>query len=235
MSQQLFLGKVSLQQDAKQVNFITFQGTTTVGSDRVTAISTGTSKFRVGQTITTVGGAFASNPTILQIISSTEVEVDQNATTTRSGILGLNAGADNYYLSGSFTDPTNQETVLSITGSDDSDFEGNEWACIIPSMDENGTGLPGVFHVYNITSVVDRDNSTAAIDFFIKYGESGSEADFNQYVDTGQRVYGLVQRSTLEDLSPSLSKGISGLNDLPGGIEVAGLNILITDYLDNFT
>ena len=183
---QLFIGRVS--NVTPQYNNIVFiNGTISSGDDRITGITGQSgvqdpSLLRVGMTIQSFGGGYASNPTILSIDSATQITVDQNATSNVTNVFGASLPAGKYYFSSaSFLDQQNLINVNDITGSLESDYDEalSPLYAIIgqASTTLGGTQINGRFFNYKITDVPYRSIGSAEISAFVEWAGEDTEAD----------------------------------------------------------
>jgi len=249
MADQPFYGKISSFSPV-DTQLTIIKGDTTNGSNQITNVvafnaTYDISLLKVGQVLRDVQSKFGQNVLISDITGTTVTVTDLNgdpitSTSTSTGaIFPVDLTGGNYYIpSASFYDPNTDLTVNSITGSNDADFNGStpQYTILGVAARSNGNPYKGIFNKYDITDVVFRDPSTAAISFFINWGESGSQAEngYPLYKGSGQKLP-IVSVTPTESLAPIFSKDITGLNDIYNGGEVAGYQILINDYLDDQT
>ena len=183
---QLFIGKIS--SITPQYNNIVFiNGTIQSGQSTITGITpqSGTqdvSLLRVGMSIQSYGGGYATNPTIVSIDSSTQITVNQTATANVTNVFGASLSGGKYFFnSASILDPQQLVTVNSITGSLDENYNASlspVYAVVgQASTSLGGTQILGKFFNYKITEVTYRDLGSAEISAFIEWGGEGTEAD----------------------------------------------------------
>ena len=183
---QLFIGKISSV--TPQYNNIVFiNGTIQSGQSTITGITpqSGTqdvSLLRVGMSIQSYGGGYATNPTIVSIDSSTQITVNQTATANVTNVFGASLSGGKYFFnSASIIDPQQLVNVNSITGSLDENYNASlspVYAVVgQASTSLGGTQILGKFFNYKITEVTYRDLGSAEISAFIEWGGEGTEAD----------------------------------------------------------
>ena len=183
---QLFIGKISSV--TPQYNNIVFiNGTIQSGQSTITGITpqSGTqdvSLLRVGMSIQSYGGGYATNPTIVSIDSSTQITVNQTATANVTNVFGASLSGGKYFFnSASILDPQQLVTVNDITGSLDENYNASlspVYAVVgQASTSLGGTQILGKFFNYKITEVTYRDLGSAEISAFIEWGGEGTEAD----------------------------------------------------------
>ena len=183
---QLFIGKIS--SITPQYNNIVFiNGTIQSGQSTITGITpqSGTqdvSLLRVGMSIQSFGGGYATNPTIVSIDSSTQITVNQTATANVTNVFGASLSGGKYFFnSASILDPQQLVTVNDITGSLDENYNASlspVYAVVgQASTSLGGTQILGKFFNYKITEVTYRDLGSAEISAFIEWGGEGTEAD----------------------------------------------------------
>ena len=183
---QLFIGKIS--SITPQYNNIVFiNGTIQSGQSTITGITpqSGTqdvSLLRVGMSIQSFGGGYATNPTIVSIDSSTQITVNQTATANVTNVFGASLSGGKYFFnSASIIDPQQLVNVNSITGSLDENYNASlspVYAVVgQASTSLGGTQILGKFFNYKITEVTYRDLGSAEISAFIEWGGEGTEAD----------------------------------------------------------
>ena len=183
---QLFIGKIS--SITPQYNNIVFiNGTIQSGQSTITGITpqSGTqdvSLLRVGMSIQSYGGGYATNPTIVSIDSSTQITVNQTATANVTNVFGASLSGGKYFFnSASILDPQQLVTVNDITGSLDENYNASlspVYAVVgQASTSLGGTQILGKFFNYKITEVTYRDLGSAEISAFIEWGGEGTEAD----------------------------------------------------------
>lgn len=183
---QLFIGKISSV--TPQYNNIVFiNGTIQSGQSTITGITPQSgaqdvSLLRVGMSIQSFGGGYATNPTIVSIDSSTQITVNQTATANVTNVFGASLSGGKYFFnSASILDPQQLVNVNSITGSLDENYNASlspVYAVVgQASTSLGGTQILGKFFNYKITEVTYRDLGSAEISAFIEWGGEGTEAD----------------------------------------------------------
>ena len=183
---QLFIGKIS-SITPQYNNLVFINGTIQSGQSTITGITpqSGTqdvSLLRVGMSIQSFGGGYATNPTIVSIDSSTQITVNQTATSNVTNVFGASLSGGKYFFnSASILDPQNIVTVNNITGSLDENYNASlspVYAVVgQASTSLGGTQILGKFFNYKITEVTYRDLGSAEISAFIEWGGEGTEAD----------------------------------------------------------
>ena len=183
---QLFIGKIS-SITPQYSNLVFINGTIQSGQSTITGITpqSGTqdvSLLRVGMSIQSYGGGYATNPTIVSIDSSTQITVNQTATANVTNVFGASLSGGKYFFnSASILDPQNIVTVNNITGSLDENYNASlspVYAVVgQASTSLGGTQILGKFFNYKITEVTYRDLGSAEISAFIEWGGEGTEAD----------------------------------------------------------
>jgi hypothetical protein len=238
---QLFLGKFDNLGTVGSQYFAFFNASTTAGSAQITSIDASIDKLQVGQTVEEFSGAFTTPPTIVSIDSATQITVNANATSnTTSNFFAASTPEGTYFFSGSMLDPNSTIFNTDITGSNDTDFnlaEG-QYAILSPvktGFNGAGSNVYGVYHVYNVSSVIYRNPDLTGMEMFVTFSETGSEATLNEYLNPGVTSYALVKRSEKEQLTPSIDNSITNLDTLPDDIGIASFNIAVTDFFDNYT
>ena len=183
---QLFIGKIS-SITPQYSNLVFINGTIQSGQSTITGITpqSGTqdvSLLRVGMSIQSYGGGYATNPTIVSIDSSTQITVNQTATANVTNVFGASLSGGKYFFnSASIIDPQQLVNVNSITGSLDENYNASlspVYAVVgQASTSLGGTQILGKFFNYKITEVTYRDLGSAEISAFIEWGGEGTEAD----------------------------------------------------------
>ena len=183
---QLFIGRIS-SITPQYNNLLFINGTIQSGQSTITGITpqSGTydvSLLRVGMSIQSFGGGYATNPTIVSIDSSTQITVNQTATANVTNVFGASLSGGKYFFnSASIFDPQQLVTVNDITGSLDENYNASlspVYAVVgQASTSLGGTQVLGKFFNYKITEVTYRDLADAKISAFIEWGGEGTEAD----------------------------------------------------------
>ena len=231
---QPFVGLVDAGSILKE-NFIIAGGNFASGSPLLTsfAVSSGDSSLlRVGQTIYSVAGAVPTNATITNINVSI-ITMDTTASISAAGdIVGISLPSGSYlFQSASFTDPNNEITVGDITGSDTGSFD----YAILGVAKRNNATRKGVFHIYEISEVVQTNVGSSEISFFVEWGEEGTEADSGDTLQTSETTVALVNLTDSGSVAPGFSRAIAGLEGIRDGSEYAGFNIAISQYLSDLS
>lgn len=231
---QPFVGVVDAGSILKE-NFIIAGGNFASGSPQIAdfSVSSGDSSLlRVGQTIYSVAGAVPTNATITNINGSL-ITMDTTASSTAAGdIIGISLPSGSYlFQSASFTDPNNEITVGDITGSDTASFD----YAILGVAKRNNATRKGVFHIYEISEVVQTNVGSSEISFFVEWGEEGTEADSGDILQTAETTVALVNLTDSGSVAPGFSRAIAGLEGIKDGSEYAGFNIAISQYLSDLS
>jgi len=231
---QPFVGVVDAGSILKE-NFIIAGGNFASGSPQIAdfSVSSGDSSLlRVGQTIYSVAGAVPTNATITNINGSL-ITMDTTASANAAGdTIGISLPSGSYlFQSASFTDPNNEITVGDITGSDTGSFD----YAILGVAKRNNSTRKGVFHIYEISEVVQTNIGASEISFFVEWGEEGTEADSGDTLQTAENIVALVNLTDTGSIAPGFSRAIAGLEDIKDGSEYAGFNIAISQYLSDLS
>jgi len=239
---QLFLGKFDNNGTVGSYFFTFFNASTSVGSPVITNIDSNVNKLRAGQTIEDFGAVFPTPPTIVSIDSPNSITVNAAASVSTTTFLGVSTPPDTYFFSGSMLDPNSVIFNYSITGSNDPDFDSADGqyailAAVKGGFNDSGAEIYGVYHAYNITSVVYRDpNNIYGLEMFVEFAEQDlTEDQIGEYLSPNETTYAFVKRSNLEQLTPSIDNKIIDLELLPNDIGIASFNIAVTDFLDDLT
>ena len=219
----------------KKTNFIIAGGNFASASNEIAdfSISSGDpSLLRVGQTIYSVAGVVPTNATITNINGSL-ITMDTTASANAAGdTIGISLPSGSYlFESASFTDPNNEITVGDITGSDTASFD----YAILGVAKRNNATRKGVFHIYEISEVVQTNIGNSEISFFVEWGEEGTEADSGDTLQTAETTVALVNLTDTGSVAPGFSRAIAGLEGIKDGSEYAGFNIAISQYLSDLS
>ncbi len=219
----------------KKTNFIIAGGNFASASNEIAdfSISSGDSSLlRVGQTIYSVAGVVPTNATITNINGSL-ITMDTTASANAAGdTIGISLPSGSYlFESASFTDPNNEVTVGDITGSDTASFD----YAILGVAKRNNATRKGVFHIYEISEVVQTNIGNSEISFFVEWGEEGTEADSGDILQTAETTVALVNLTDSGSVAPGFSRAIAGLEGIKDGSEYAGFNIAISQYLSDLS
>ena len=231
---QPFVGAVSADSILK-TNFIIGSGNFASASNLIAdfAVSSGDeSLLRVGQTIYSVAGVVPTNATITNI-NGNILTMDMTASAAAAGdTIGISLPSGSYlFQSASFTDPNNELTVGDITGSDTASFD----YAVLGVAKRNNATRNNVFHIYEISEVVQTNVGSSEISFFVEWGEEGTEADSGDILQTAETTVALVNLTDTGSIAPGFSRAISGLENIKDGSEYAGFNIAISQYLSDLS
>jgi len=231
---QPFVGAVSADSILK-TNFIIGSGNFASASNLIAdfAVSSGDeSLLRVGQTIYSVGGVVPTNAVITNI-NGNILTMDMTASAAAAGdTIGISLPSGSYlFQSASFTDPNNELTVGDITGSDTASFD----YAVLGVAKRNNATRNNVFHIYEISEVVQTNVGSSEISFFVEWGEEGTEADSGDILQTAETTVALVNLTDTGSIAPGFSRAISGLENIKDGSEYAGFNIAISQYLSDLS
>jgi len=231
---QPFIGVVDAG-SIKKTNFIIAGGNFASASNEIAdfSISSGDSSLlRVGQTIYSVAGVVPTNATITNINGSL-ITMDTTASANAAGdTIGISLPSGSYlFESASFTDPNNEITVGDITGSDTASFD----YAVLGVAKRNNATRKGVFHIYEISEVVQTNIGNSEISFFVEWGEEGTEADSGDILQTAETTVALVNLTDSGSVAPGFSRAIAGLEGIKDGSEYAGFNIAISQYLSDLS
>ena len=231
---QPFVGAVSADSILK-TNFIIGSGNFASASNLIAdfSVSSGDeSLLRVGQTIYSVAGVVPTNATITNI-NGNILTMDMTASAAAAGdTIGISLPSGSYlFQSASFTDPNNELTVGDITGSDTASFD----YAVLGVAKRNNATRNNVFHIYEISEVVQTNVGSSEISFFVEWGEEGTEADSGDILQTAETTVALVNLTDTGSIAPGFSRAISGLENIKDGSEYAGFNIAISQYLSDLS
>ena len=231
---QPFVGAINADSILK-TNFIIGSGNFASASNLIAdfAVSSGDeSLLRVGQTIYSVGGVVPTNAVITNI-NGNILTMDMTASAAAAGdTIGISLPSGSYlFQSASFTDPNNELTVGDITGSDTASFD----YAVLGVAKRNNATRNNVFHIYEISEVVQTNVGSSEISFFVEWGEEGTEADSGDILQTAETTVALVNLTDTGSIAPGFSRAISGLENIKDGSEYAGFNIAISQYLSDLS
>ena len=234
MERQLFYGKFSnVTPYASGSGQIRFRGNYTSGSDIITNLIPQTSSgyngweaVQIGQPIRSAGET--QNDTVIVNFDEATATITMSLaslTTATNQLTQISPPAGTYWIpSASFTDPQSIITVNQVTGSQDNNYNGSTpiYSILLQAANSLGSAIPGRFHKYSITSVVQRKSATQEISFFATWDEQGTEAESGDTaLQTPGQVLPAVALSATESLAPIFSRAITGLSDVANGGEVA--------------
>ena len=237
---QLFIGKIS--SITPQYNNIVFiNGTIQSGQSTITGITpqSGTqdvSLLRVGMSIQSYGGGYATNPTIVSIDSSTQITVNQTATANVTNVFGASLSGGKYFFnSASILDPQQLVTVNNITGSLDENYNASlspVYAVVgQASTSLGGTQILGKFFNYKITEVTYRDLGSAEISAFIEWGGEGTEADSgNALLASSNQTLAIGAMSETQSAVTIFDPGY--MSGIAQGSSVAGYQQTVVGVID---
>ena len=231
---QPFVGAVSADSILK-TNFIIGSGNFASASNLIAdfAVSSGDeSLLRVGQTIYSVGGVVPTNATITNITGNI-LTMDMTASAAAAGdTIGISLPSGSYlFQSASFTDPNNELTVGDITGSDTASFD----YAVLGVAKRNNATRNNIFHVYEISEVVQTNVGSSEMSFFVTWGEEGTEADSGDILQTAETTVAIVNLTDTGSMAPGFSRAIAGLENIKDGSEYAGFNIAVSQYLSDLS
>ena len=172
MADQLFYGYTSginpIESGNNTFNRINFNST--LGSNVITDVIAngsyeGFDLIFVGMYLNASGVFTNAVITAIDPVAQT-ITLDVNALSTKtsqSGLGRVSPGKGQYFIaSSSLYDPQSLQTVRTITGSKDDDYDGSTsvYAILGPTADNLNSVIPGRFHKYNITNVPYRAGNT---------------------------------------------------------------------------
>ena len=177
---------------------------------------------RVGQTLTYIDSQFTGTVTITDV-SGTTITVNQNANANAGSgqTIGLNTAEGVYIIqSASFLDPQGEITVNSITGSEDTDYNGSTpiYAFLGQAATGGGTAITGRFHEYKISEVIYRDGGSSKLSMFVEWNEDGTQSDSGDQLFLGSnQSLPIVGLTPSESLAPIFSNEINGMTGMTLG------------------
>jgi hypothetical protein len=237
---QLFYGKLSSFTAAND-NITVITGDVENGSNNITNVAAFDSSYdvnllRVGQILGDVGDVFDPATVTIINISGTTVTVNGNANTNATGKTFTSDTPEGvyYFASASFTDPNNNITINSITGSNDSDYNSslsNKYA-ILGRAKKGSTLQNGVFLPYIITEVIYRDLGTSKFSGFLEWGSEGVESDSGFTLDTtSNRVIPIVETTATSSAVPMFDiQVLTGIS--ANGAGFAGWQTSVSSIID---
>jgi hypothetical protein len=229
--------------DSTSNSYIRVRFDITSGSNTLTNVTdeggvySGINNVRPGQ-ILRAGGSFTSGTTVVSVnTSSATIVVEDGAVTDETNELARIAPASGEYFipSASLSDPQQQINYASITGSEDDEYiVGTNRFGILGKAYSEGAIIPGRFHLYEILNVRDRNPSNSDAKLYVRWYESGSEADSGDTMaTTPDQSTALLEISDSNELIPIFkSRIVSGFN-LDGGEEVAAYQIALEAFFDS--
>jgi hypothetical protein len=182
---------------------------------------------------------FPSGTTIVSVsIGSQEIEVSDFPAASGTGRLGrISPPKGQYFIdSGSLTVPTNNPlNVFDITGSEDTQYNSsdNKFGVLLQqaSTSSLSSAINGEFAQYEISRVVDRQNSLEA-SFYITSSANGILAEeLDKAVASGITSFAIVELSYSSSLAPIFNQTVAGTP--AGGYEVGAYQIAVQEFLDD--
>jgi len=228
--------------DTNSNSYIRVRFDITSGSSTLTNVSdqggvySGLNSVRPGQ-ILRAGGSFTSGTTVISVdTASATITVEDGAATDETNELARIAPATGEYFipSASLSDPQQLINYSNITGSDDDEYiSGTNRYGVLGKAYRDGAVVPGRFHLYEILNVTDRNPSNSDAKLYVRWYESGSEADSGDTMATSpDQATALLEISETNELIPIFkSRIVSGFN-LDGGEEVAAYQIALEAFFD---
>jgi len=228
--------------DSSTNSYIRIRFDVTSGSSTLTNITdvggtySGLNDVRPGQ-ILRAGGSFSSGTTIVSVnTASASITVQDGANTDETNELARIApGEGEYFIpTASLSDPQQLIDYSNITGSEDSEYiTGTNRYGVLGKAYRDGVTIPGRFHLYEILNASARNPSNSEAKLYIRWYESGSEADSGDTMaTTTNQTTALLEISDTNELIPIFkSRIVSGFN-LDGGEEVAAYQIALEAFFD---
>ena len=189
MAEKLFYGYLSsvnpIESNNNSFNRINFNSTS--GSPTITDVIAngsfaGLDLIYIGMQMDATG---VFSDAIITEINGDSITFDVNATATKTDQTGLgrvSPGPGQYFIpSASLYDPAGQQTVRSITGSNDSTFDGisSIYSIVGPASNSSNNAIAGRFYKYDITDIPYKSGNTE-FSILINYAESGSSEPNNE-------------------------------------------------------
>ena len=245
MSQQLFYGKI---QDFSnpigngsnsyiRVRFDAATNSTTL--ENVTDVTgyLGLSSIRVGQQLVE-SSAFPSGVEItgVDVGNQTITVASLPATAESQGLGRISPAEGDYYIaSASLSRPNSTDpTFNNITGSDDSNYTDSPiYAILGQAANSSQQIINGRFHKYIISEVTGRNAGGTEASLYVKWGESGSQADSGDELFESVVATPLVELSKNDNLAPIFSRTVNNLANLNSGQEVAAYQIETINFFDD--
>lgn len=164
------------------------------------------------------------------------ITLNVTASSTNTSKQGKSSpGPGQYFIpSASLYDPQSLQTVRTITGSNDDNYDGSSsiYAVLAPMANTSNTAIPGRFHKYNLTDIPYKQGNSE-FSFLMQWGEKEEEPSDQQLLIGSNQTFAIVQLSTTESLAPIFSQKIGLLGSVPAGSDQAGYQIEVTDFLDD--
>jgi hypothetical protein len=244
MADQLFFGTINNVNPVKgptnsfnRVNFNSTAGNNTITDVVANGTYTGFELIYVGMYFNATG-VFTDAVITSFDASAQTITLDIPASSTKTSLSGLgrvSPGPGQYFIpSASLYDPQSLQTVRTITGSLDNDYNGtsNIYSILGPIADTSNVSIPGRFHKYNITNIPYKLGNTE-FSVLIQWGEKGEEPATEQLLIGSNQTFGIVELSISESLAPTFSRNVGNMGNTPAGSDQAGYQIEVTDFFDD--
>ena len=245
MSQQLFYGKI--QDFSNPIgngsnSYIRVRFDATTDSTILTNVTDvtgylGLANIRVGQQLVE-SSAFSSGVTItaIDVDNQTITVASLPATAESQGLGRISPAEGDYYIaSASLTSPNSTDPDFrNITGSDDSNYtDSPTYAILGQAANSSQQIINGRFHKYTVSEVTGRNAGGDEASIYVKWGESGSQADSGDELYESVQATSLVELSANENLAPIFSRAVTNLNNLNVGQETAAFQIEVVNFFDD--
>ena len=245
MSQQLFYGKI---QDFSnpigngsnsyiRVRFDAATNSTTL--ENVTDVTgyLGLSSIRVGQQLVE-SSAFPSGVEItgVDVGNQTITVASLPATAESQGLGRISPAEGDYYIaSASLSSPNSTDPDFrNITGSDESIYTDTPiYAILGQAANSSQTIINGRFHKYTISEITGRNAGGNEASLYVKWGESGSQADSGDELYESVQATPFVELSANENLAPIFTRAVTNLSNLNVGQETAAFQIEAVNFFDD--
>ena len=229
--------------DSTSNSYIRVRFDITSGSSTLTNVSdeggiySGLNSVRPGQVLR-AGGSFTSGTTIVSVntASATITVSDGAATDETSELARIAPGAGEYFIpTASLTDPQQLIDYQNITGSEDPEYiAGSNRYGVLGKAFSGGRIIPGRFHLYEIVNISSRNVSNNQAKLYVRWYESGSEADSGDTMSTSaNQTTALLEISDTNDLVPIFKSRIVPNFNLDEGEEVAAYQIALESFFDS--
>ena len=221
MSQQLFYGKI--QDFSNPIgngsnSYIRVRFDATTDSTTLTNVTDvtgylGLANIRVGQQLVE-SSAFSSGVTItaIDVDNQTITVASLPATAESQGLGRISPAEGDYYIaSASLTSPNSTDPDFrNITGSDDSNYtDSPTYAILGQAANSSQQIINGRFHKYTVSEVTGRNAGGDEASIYVKWGESGSQADSGDELYESVQATSLVELSANENLAPIFSRAVT--------------------------
>ncbi len=235
---QLFYGKLN-SFSAQNDNITVITGNVDSSTKDITNVAAVNSTFdvnllRVGQILDDVNNVYDTSTVTIETINGTTITVDQfpNQTGTNKIFTADTPEGVYYFASASFTDPNNNITIASITGSNDSEYDSslsNKFG-IIGRAKKGSTLQNGTFLPYIITEIIYRDANV--ISGFLEWGDEGVESDSGFTLDlSSNRTVPIVETTPSASAIPMFDiQVLTGLSATGAGF--AGWQQAVNKIID---